>query len=113
MAIAGTVWRYAYRSADIPCATISAIGARPSSSAFARDVTTTAAAPSEICEALPAVIVPSFLNAGLSAASASAVVPGRIPSSRATTTGSPLRCGISTGTTSSARRPSLQAASAR
>ena len=36
-------------------------------------VTTTAAAPSEICEALPAVTVPSGVNAGRSFASSSTV----------------------------------------
>src|SRR5919197_904515 len=45
IARAGTVWRYAYRSADIPWATISASGSSPSSSAVARPVTTTAAPP--------------------------------------------------------------------
>ena len=44
-------------------------------------VTTTAAPPSEICEALPAVTVPSGVKAGRSFASASTVV-SRIPSSR-------------------------------
>ena len=36
----------------------------PSSSALAVDITTTAAAPSEICDALPAVMVPSFVERG-------------------------------------------------
>ena len=67
----------------------------PSSSALALLITTTAQAPSEICEAEPAVIVPSGLNAGRSLASDSAVVSPRMPSSSRTTTGSPLRCGIS------------------
>ena len=63
------------------------------------------AAPSLMVEALPAVTVPSFLNAGLSLASASAVVPARGCSSVSTTTGSPLRCGISMGVISSRKRP--------
>ena len=42
----------------------------------------TADAPSEICDELPAVILPSSLNAGLRLARVSAVVPSRIPSSR-------------------------------
>ena len=69
----------------------------PSSSALAADITITAAPPSEICEALPAVIVPSLSNAGCSAPSDSAVVPGRTPSSVSTSIGSPLRWGTCTG----------------
>ena len=84
MASAGTVCRYAYRSGR------HAVGhdlrerrdAQPRRRAPSL-MTTTAAAPSEICEALPAVIVPSAVNAGRSAASDSGVVSGRIPSSRA------------------------------
>ena len=41
----------------------------------------TADAPSEICDELPAVIAPSSLKAGLSLASVSVVVPSRMPSS--------------------------------
>ena len=52
---------------------------RPSSSAFSRDISITAAAPSDTCEALPAVIFPSSLKAGLRPASVSTDVPGRIP----------------------------------
>ena len=52
--------------ATMPCAPISARIGAPSSSAFARHITTTAAAPSEICEADPAVTVPSAENAGRS-----------------------------------------------
>ena len=73
----------------------------------------TAAAPSEICDALPAVIVPSLLNAGRSFESESVVVPGRTPSSESITIGSPLRWGTETGVISSAKRPSLMAAAAR
>ena len=51
----------------------------PSSFALAADMTTTAAPPSEICEALPAVMVPSLVKAGFSAPSDSAVVPGPHP----------------------------------
>ena len=46
--------------------TIRARGFSPSASAFSRAISSTAAAPSEICEQLPAVILPSGLNAGLS-----------------------------------------------
>ena len=85
----------------------------PSSSALAFDITMTAAPPSEICDALPAVMraVPS--NAGRRPPSDSVVVPGRTPSSVSTTIGSPLRWGIATGAISSAKRPSFAAAAAR
>ena len=43
------------------------------------EATTTAAAPSESCEAFPAVTVPSGRNAGRSFASPSAVVSARMP----------------------------------
>ena len=79
---------------------------------FGLDITTTAAAPSEICEALPAVMVPSLAKAGRSLPRLSAVVSGRTPSSEAKTTGSPLRCGISTGTISSAKAPFFSAMAA-
>ena len=60
-------------------------------------VTTTAAAPSLVPGALPAVTVPSFLNAGRSLASASSEASGRGDSSRRTTMGSPFFCGTSIG----------------
>ena len=44
-------------------------------------MTTAAAAPSDICDELPAVTVPFTWNAGLSAASASSEVSARGPSS--------------------------------
>jgi hypothetical protein len=53
-------------------------------------ICTTAHAPSDNCDADPAVIVPSSLNAGGSAASRRGVVPGRTPPSSSTVT-SPLR----------------------
>ncbi len=56
--------------------TIRARGFRPSSSAFSRAISSTAAAPSEICDELPAVILPSSLKAGFSAASVSSVGAG-------------------------------------
>ena len=46
-------------------------------------------------------------------ASVSAVVSARMPSSRSKTIGSPLRCGTSTGTTSSSNLPASTAAAAR
>ena len=86
-------------------------------------VTSIAAAPSEICEALPAVTVPPSSNAGRSPASTSSVVPGRIPSSCDTVTApSPSPSAQSrtapsaprtTGTISSANAPDSRAAAAR
>ena len=95
--------------ATMPCAPISARIGAPSSSALARHITTTAAAPSEICDADPAVTVPSAENAGRSLARLAAVVPGRTPSSSVTVIGSPLRCGTVTLTISSSNRPVLAA----
>ena len=59
--------------------TILARGFSPSSSAFSRVISSTAAAPSEICEELPAVILPSSLKAGFSSESFSRLVSGRMP----------------------------------
>jgi hypothetical protein len=53
------------------------------------------------------------LKAGFSAASFSAVVPGRGYSSLSTISGSPFFCGIDTGTISALNRPSLIARTAR
>ncbi|KWV87677.1 hypothetical protein PFLmoz3_02614 [Pseudomonas fluorescens] len=75
-------------------------------------ISSTAAAPSFRLEALPAVTLPSFLNAGLSLARDSAVVPARGCSSTAKATGSPLRWGIRIGVISSAKRPASIAAAA-
>ena len=66
---------------------------------------TTQAAPSLICEELPAVTVPPSRNTGRSLASFSSVVSGRGPSSACTVTGSPFGCGTGTGTISSSKRP--------
>ena len=57
--------------------TIRARGFSPSASAFSRAISSTAAAPSEICELLPAVTLPSSLNAGFSCDSASIEVSRR------------------------------------
>jgi len=75
-------------------------------------ISITAAAPSFSAEALPAVTLPSFLNAGLSLARASAVVPGRGCSSVAKVRGAPLRWGIWIGVISSTKRPASMAAAA-
>ena len=113
MAAAGCACRVESGPATTPWAPISASQVRPSSSALALLITTTAAAPSEICEDEPAVIVPFLSKAGRSRPRLSAVVSARMPSSSLKTTGSPLRCGISTGTTSSSNSPFFQAAAAR
>ena len=81
VALAGCICRVESGPATMPCAPISASHARPSSSALALLITTTAQAPSEICDAEPAVMVPSLANAGRSAPSDSAVVSPRTPSS--------------------------------
>ena len=81
IALAGCSCRLASGPATTPCAPISASQVRPSSSALALLITTTAAAPSEICDAEPAVIVPSEANAGRSLPRLSAVVSPRMPSS--------------------------------
>ncbi len=59
--------------------TIRARGVSPSASAFSRAISRTAAAPSEICDELPAVMRPSGLKAGLSCESFSSDVSGRMP----------------------------------
>jgi hypothetical protein len=61
---------------------IRARGVRPSPRALSALMSMTAAAPSEICDEVPAVIRPSALNTGSSRASASSVVSGRMPWSR-------------------------------
>ena len=68
-----------------PVATIRASGVRPSSAARRSLMITTAAAPSFSGQQLPAVTVPSGRKTGLSAETASIVVPGRGPSSVLTT----------------------------
>jgi hypothetical protein len=89
------------------CPATRASGVRPSLPARARDITNTAAAPSEICEELAAVWRPSSLNAGRSAASDSRV-DTRIPWSRVTISPS-----TDSGTTSRSNRPFSVASAAR
>src|SRR4029450_5404731 len=60
----------------VVCAPPRARGFRPSCSAFSRDMSSTAAAPSEICDELPAVMRPASLNTGLRDAQASRDVAG-------------------------------------
>src|SRR5271156_5716642 len=80
------------------CATMRAIGCLPKRAAFFSLVTITAAAPSFVPGAFPAVTVPSFLNAGFSLARISSEVSSRGDSSILIMIGSPFFCGISTGT---------------
>ncbi len=75
------------------------------------DIIITAAAPSLMPDAFPAVTVPSLLNAGRNSPSASTVAPARTYSSVANTV-VPLRVTISNGTISAAKRPAFCAASA-
>src|SRR5690606_32647712 len=89
-----------------------ASGVRPRSLAQPPSTTTSAPAPSQIPDALPAVTTPSFLKTGGSLASTSIVVSGRGCSSLATVTG-PLRVLTSTPTTSSANAPDSCAAAQR
>ena len=86
-------------------ATNVAIGVTPSSLAFSSLITTIAAAPSLIPDALPAVTTPpSFPEQHLSFERLSAVVPGRGPSSLSNTV-TPFLVLISTGTISSSNAP--------
>ena len=80
---------------------------RPSASAVSRLARSTAEAPSETCDELPAVWRPSSLNAGLSSASPARDVSGRIPWSVVTV--EPL---TSTATISRSKRPSAAACAA-
>ena len=91
--------------------TIFAIGLMPRRAASAALITTSAAAPSLMPEALPAVTVPSLAKAGRSLPSTSSVVSGFGYSSSATTT-SPLRPFTVTGAISSLKRPAFMASPA-
>ena len=62
----GAVVNQAGACACTACATIRATGLLPRRAAVDSRISTSAAAPSEMLDALAAVIVPSFLNAGLS-----------------------------------------------
>src|SRR6266568_3898461 len=85
---------------------VRASGVRPSSLALSEVIISTAAAPSLICEELPAWMTPPSLKAGLSPASFSGLVPRRRPSSVSNTRPS----GSSTGAIWPASRPSSAAA---
>ena len=75
-------------------------------------VTTTAAAPSLVPGALPAVTVPSFLNAARSLARASSEVSSRGDSSLLMTMGAPFFCGISMGTICASKKQDFMARTA-
>ena len=75
-------------------------------------MTKTAAAPSLIPEAFPAVTEPSFLKTGRNLDKLSKLASFLGNSSVSKTTGSPLRCGMTTGTISSLKRPDSIAATA-
>ena len=113
IARAGWLCRELSGPATVPCEPISAIQVSPSCCARVLLITTTAAAPSEIGEEVPAVIVPSAPNAGRSLASVSCVVSGRIPSSSLSTRGSPRFCGTDNAVISSANTPFFCAVAAR
>ena len=95
---------------EVACATMRAIGSRPSDLARSSDVTTTAEAPSFNPGAFPAVTVPSSLKAGFNFARDSIEVSSRTGSSVSKITAAPFFCGISTGTISSLNLPALIAA---
>ncbi len=87
-----------------------AIGVRPRAAAFSDVIISSAAAPSEICDEFPAVMMlPSSFSTVFSPASVSTDEPGRMPSSAATTVPS----GRVTGAIWASNRPPACAAAAR
>ena len=84
-------------------------GVAPISAARSSDMITSAAAPSFSGQALPAVTLPSGLNAGCSSWSFSYVELGRGPSSAETTVPSSFTYGVS----SRSKNPDACAATAR
>ncbi|MNY39260.1 hypothetical protein D3C86_1739360 [compost metagenome] len=70
---------------------------KPRAWALAALASISTAAPSLRVDALPAVTVPVFWNAGLRLPNAWSVLPGRGCSSVSNTSGSPLRWGIRIG----------------
>ena len=104
IALTGCICSVESGPATVALGPISASHSIPFASATALSITTTAAAPSEIGEAVPAVMVPSGRKLGRSLASDSRVVSARTPSS-AVTTVSPRRLFTVTGTISSSNRP--------
>jgi len=91
-------------------ALIRAMGASPSARARSRDITSSAEAPSEMAEELPAVMVPRLgSKAGLSAARASRLVSPRTTSSWSNSAEKPFSRCPSTGTISAWNRPPTMA----
>ncbi|MNP11846.1 hypothetical protein D3C76_1040550 [compost metagenome] len=99
-----------------------AFGLRPSASALSRLISRVMEAPSESCEALPAVTEPSSAKTGFSEFRPSRVVSGRLQSSWSTTASStrfsPVALSSTSyftaiGTISSANRPSAWARAVR
>ncbi len=93
----------------------------PSSLARSLDMTMVAEAPSESCDALPAVTLPVSLNDGFSLRSPSIVVSTRLHSSRSSVTSSNVMLPLASftaffaliGTISSLKRPSACARATR
>ena len=85
-----------------------AMGLMPNCLALSADITTSAAAPSLIPEAFPAVTVPSFLKAALRPPSFSAVVSA-LGYSSVSKTISPFLLLIVTGTISCLKAPAAMA----
>ena len=94
-------------------ATIRASGFRPSARARPASMMSSAAAPSLMPDAFPAVTLPPSVNAGRNFARLAASVSGRGCSSLSTSSASPFRCAMRTGTISSACTPLFAAAAAR
>ena len=92
--------------------TIRAIGFNPCRSTAESDAINSAADPSLMPEALPAVTVPFSRKAGPNRDRDSMVESGRGCSSSVTSTADPLRRGTDTGTISEARRPFVIAVAA-
>ena len=98
-----------------------ASGFKPSWAAFCADMMMTAAAPSDICEELPAVTVPPGRKTGFRRPSASMLVSGRGPSSRVKVNlrmvcfppGAGSTISTSIGTSSGSKRPEETASAAR
>ena len=109
-AAAGAVVNHAGSCSASPKPRTVASTLQPCFSAAARDMSTRAAAPSEMVDALAAVTVPPFLKAGRPLEAGLGAVAG---SSSMRTTTSPLRPLIVMGTTSPSKRPASCAARAR
>ena len=111
IAPAGAVVNHSGAWAWVACATIRATGLKPRFSAVEARISTSAAAPSLIDEALAAVMVPSFLNAGFRPGILSSLaLKGCSSLSNLTSPALPLTV---TGAISQAKLPSVLALIAR